>query len=123
MVWYYISRFYYVELNLTHNILHDIYGNRITDINISDFGYRPFIRELKYRYSGRLYDKLKHLLSYIYRNINYLSTFGPNKIYSVVYRIYTNKKAPVYIGIREGYSTANIVDRPVVVPFNFLEVH
>ena len=38
--------------------------------------------ESKFRYSGLLYDKLKHMLSYIYRNVRYsppASNPEPNK--------------------------------------------
>ena len=51
-------------------ILRDIYNIRIVGyIQNNYFYYYPFRLESKYRYSGLLYDKLKHILSYIYRNV------------------------------------------------------
>ena len=62
LLWYYdaVSRI---------TVFRDIYGNEICrDLNI---GFYPFQMEHKFRYSGLLYDKLKHILSYIYRNVTY----------------------------------------------------
>ena len=60
--------------------------------------YYLYRLESKYRYSGTLYDKLKHLLSYVHRNISYYR-LGEKGVWGyiaiAIYRVYT--KSPIYV--------------------------
>ena len=55
-------------------IINDIYNNFLC--NERPGSYHPYRVESIYRYSGLLYDKLKHIFSYIYRNVPYVPPAG-----------------------------------------------
>ena len=91
---------YYYDSVYGITVLNDIYGNVICrDLNI---GFYPFQMEHKFRYSGLLYDKLKHLLNYIYRNVHHNSKSGLGSsingdyLYYSKFRFFNTEMYPVF---------------------------
>lgn len=93
---------YYYDSDPVMVVLRDIYNNEICrDFNI---GFYPYKLEHKFRYSGLLYDKLKCLLSYIYRNVLYdvksglgSSNYG-DYLYYTRCRFFNREMYPIFIG-------------------------
>ena len=80
-----------------------MYNIMIFYMPTGNYYYFPFRLESKYRYSGLLYDKLRCLLSYIYRDVeDYFDT--PLKptgtyVFSLVLRFYERYMYPMYINV------------------------
>lgn len=78
--------------------------------------------EAIYRYSGILYDKLKHLLSYIYRNISYSTDLGSgNMLFRIILRFNANIMYPRARGeVNSGHNTPNYLQGSVAQSLHFI---
>ena len=87
--------------------------------------YLPFREEYKYRYSGILYDKLKHILSYVHRDTGYFPDYETGSLNCGICRFNLYRKMIfTEYSVQQFEYTNNIVGYPITVvtnrTFNFI---
>ena len=87
-----------------------------------NFHYFPFRLESKYRYSGLLYDKLKHITSHIYVDIYYMPQFSaPDQLHYVACRFDARNMWFNYIYDRNtGDYTPNYLEESIARNLHFI---
>ena len=86
--------------------------------------YFPFREEYKYRYSGILYDKLKHLMSYYHRETRYTPDVENGSLNCGICRYFSKTRIFTEYSVQQFEYTNNIVGYPITVvtnrTFNFI---